>query len=100
MIGATAVAAAAALGTGVASAGSDDATTEHPITGEVRARAEAVAVAFTHGGTVTGTEEGDEESLYEIEVTRADGSQVDVQLDGALTVVGSKVDGDTSTDGP
>ncbi len=29
---------------------------------------------------VTGTEVGDEESYYEVEVTKADGSQVDVQL--------------------
>ena len=42
---------------------------------------------------MTGTESGDEESLYEVEVTRADGSQVDVQLDKAFNVVGSKDDG-------
>ena len=42
---------------------------------------------------MTGTESGDEESLYEVEVTRADGSQVDVQLDKSFKVVGSKDDG-------
>ena len=51
------------------------------------------ALASTGGGQVTGTEVGDEESLYEVEVTRADGSQVDVQLDKAFKVVGSKDDG-------
>ena len=35
---------------------------------------------------------GDEESYYEVEVTRADGSQVDVQLDRGFDVVGAKAD--------
>ena len=35
---------------------------------------------------------GDEESYYEVEVTRADGSQVDVQLDRGFNVVGQKAD--------
>jgi hypothetical protein len=36
---------------------------------------------------VTDTEVGDEESYYEVEVTRDDGSQVDVQLDRDFNVV-------------
>lgn len=36
---------------------------------------------------MTGTEVGDEESYYEVEVTLADGSQVDVQLDRAFRFV-------------
>ena len=41
---------------------------------------------------------GDEESYYEVEVTRADGSQVDVQLDRDFKVVGAEGDNDTSED--
>ena len=41
---------------------------------------------------MTGSEVGDEESYYQVEVTRDDGSQVDVQLDRNFTVVGSKTD--------
>jgi hypothetical protein len=41
---------------------------------------------------VTDTEVGDEESYYEIEVTRDDGSQVDVQLDRSFQVVGDEAD--------
>ena len=41
---------------------------------------------------MTGTEVGDEESFYEVEVTLADGSQVDVQLDESFDVVGSESD--------
>ena len=49
-------------------------------------------MAFTGGGTVTATEVGDEESLYEVEVTLADGSQVDVQLDQNFAVVDNKTE--------
>jgi hypothetical protein len=42
---------------------------------------------------VTGTEVGDEESYYEVEVTLDDGTQVDVQLDKGFRVVGSEADG-------
>ncbi|HEU5301181.1 MAG TPA: hypothetical protein VFW06_02970 [Acidimicrobiia bacterium] len=41
---------------------------------------------------MTGTEIDDEESSYEIEVRRADGAQVDVQLDRSFDVVGEKAD--------
>ena len=94
-----AVAAAVAGGAGVASAagGSDDAA-EGPdaaITGDALQRAEEAALAETGGGRVTGTEVEDEESYYEVEVTREDGSQVDVQLDRDLVVVGSDADHET-----
>lgn len=96
IIGVTAVAAAAAFGTGIAIAGSDDEATERPITGEARDKAVAAALEYTHGGRITGTEVGDEESLYEVEVTKADGSQVDVQLDEGFKVVGDKVDDESN----
>jgi hypothetical protein len=35
---------------------------------------------------------GDEESYYQVEVTRADGSQVDVQLDRGFNLVGQSSD--------
>jgi hypothetical protein len=95
-------AALVAVGTGVAGAQPDDGE-GNPITGDALAKASAAALAFTGGGTVTSTEVGDEESLYEVEVTRADGSQVDVQLDEAFVVVGSKsevVGSDTEPDAP
>ena len=43
---------------------------------------------------MTETEAGDEEGAYEVEVTRADGSQVDVHLDTDFTVIGQEDDGD------
>jgi hypothetical protein len=84
-------AAAVAIGTGIATAQPDDGEGT-PITGEALTKASQAALAFTGGGTVTATEVGDEESLYEVEVTKADGSQVDVQLDENFVVVSSKTD--------
>jgi uncharacterized membrane protein YkoI len=83
---------AAGAGTAVAAGGDDDAT-DTPITGAALDQAKAAALAHTGGGKVTGTEIGDEESYYEVEVTLADGSQVDVQLDKSFGVVGSENDG-------
>ena len=55
-------------------------------------RASAAALAYTGGGRVTETEEGDEDSYYEVEVTLPDGRQVDVQLDKDFNVVDSMPD--------
>jgi uncharacterized membrane protein YkoI len=63
------------------------------IGGSALDKASAAALASTGGGQVTETEVGDEESYYEVEVTRDDGSQVDVQLDRDFNVVGSSADG-------
>ena len=93
-------AAAAALvigGAGVALAGSDDDATERPIEGAALQQATDAALAETGGGEVTGTEVGDEDSYYEVEVTLDDGSQVDVQLDEQFAVVSA--DADSESDG-
>ena len=78
----------AATGITMATAGNDD--TDTPISGDALQRATAAALAHTGEGRVTETEVGDEESLYEVEVTLDDGSQVDVQLDEQFKVVGSE----------
>jgi uncharacterized membrane protein YkoI len=98
-----AVAAVAALGAGgaaiaTAAGGGDDDGTEKAISGGALDRASQAALAHTGGGEVTDTEVGDEESYYEVEVTRADGSQVDVQLDRDFQVVGAEGDSDRSED--
>jgi hypothetical protein len=91
-----AVLALAAGGAGVALAGggAEDAAEgpDVPIEGSALDQASAAALDATGGGSVTGTETGDEESYYEVEVTRDDGSQVDVQLDRDFQVVGESAD--------
>ncbi len=95
------VAVAAVVGLGAAAAAVAEATgagddREAPITGHALDRATAAALAHTGQGRVTGTEVGDEDSYYEVEVTLDDGSQVDVQLDEKFDVVGSEGDDDTT----
>ena len=85
-------------GAGAALAGSDDDATDRPIDGPALEQAEDAALAETGGGTVTETEVGDEESLYEVEVTLDNGDQVDVQLDEDFTVVGTKTESGADDD--
>jgi hypothetical protein len=99
LVGGALVAAVIAGGAGIAvatGAGGDD--NEQPISGAALERASAAALAHTGEGRVTETEAGDEESLYEVEVTLDDGSQVDVQLDAEFNVVGSEGDDDRGED--
>jgi uncharacterized membrane protein YkoI len=93
LISGAAAAVLAAGGTGIAiGAGGDDDATEKPITGNALDQASAAALEHTGGGQVTGTEVGDEESYYEVEVTLDDGGQTDVQLDRSFNVVGDEAD--------
>jgi hypothetical protein len=101
LITGTVIAAIAAGGVAIAGAtggGDDDDGGDRPITGTALDRARSAALEHTGGGRVTETEVGDEESRYEVEVTRADGSQVDVQLNRDFDVVGSEGDDDRGED--
>jgi uncharacterized membrane protein YkoI len=94
VIAALVVGIGAAVGGGTAlAAGGDDDATDTPITGSALQQAKAAALAHTGQGKVTGTEVGDEESYYEVEVTLNDGSQIDVQLNRSFDIVGSENDG-------
>ena len=93
-----AIAAVAVLGAGGAAiagaaGGESDDSGERAISGRALDRASAAALEETGGGKVTETEAGDEEGAYEIEVTRSDGSQIDVHLDRDFNVL-SSVDDD------
>lgn len=102
MIWLAALAAAAAAGVGgtvaAATTGGDDGA-GRPITGADLERAKAAALEHTGGGTVTGTEVGDEESRYEVEVRMDNGRSVDVQLDETFTVVGQEAEGSGEDEG-
>ncbi|HEX6300219.1 MAG TPA: hypothetical protein VF148_07130 [Acidimicrobiia bacterium] len=100
LVAAGAIAVLAVFG-GVAMAGGDDSTedaAERPdvaITGNAYDAASQAALDHLGQGQVTDTEVGDEESYYEVEVTRDDGSQVDVQLDEDFNVVGDEQENET-----
>ena len=99
------IAAAAAMlllvGAGVAYAtgsGDDDSSEQQKATEPGIEKAKSVALEQTNGGRVTGTEVGDEEGYYEVEVTLSDGRQVDVHLDQAFKVLSTLGDSDTAGD--
>jgi uncharacterized membrane protein YkoI len=103
LIAAAVIAVLATGGAAIAGATGDDDRGERgddrAITGSALDRASEAALKATGGGKVTETEVGDEESHYEVEVTKADGSQTDVQLDRSFRVVGSETDHEDGGDG-
>ena len=88
------LAAAGSTAGAVAATGDSDAA----ITGPARDHAERVALATVGSGHVTGTEAGDEEGYYQVEVTKDDGTQVDVNMDKNFNVVKTKVDRESAND--
>jgi Peptidase propeptide and YPEB domain len=84
--GLVAVAALALGGAAIANARMGD--DGEPLRGATLERASAEALKAAGGGRVTETEHDSEDgATYEVEVTKADGSQVDVRLDESFNVV-------------
>ena len=86
--------------------GADDnsADSEERLTGLDAQKAKSAAIAAV-GGTLTGIERDDgygTSGVYEVEVTRNDGSELEVHLDGDYDVVGKEADedGPNDVDGP
>ncbi len=97
VVGASLALAAGGAGAAIAAGGEDQA--EGPdvaISGSALDQASAAALAAAGGGKVSGTEKGDEESYYEVEVTLDGGSQVDVQLDRGFNVVSQSADSENN----
>jgi uncharacterized membrane protein YkoI len=96
LIAAAALAIVLLVGAGVAyatgSSGGDDSSEQQVTGGAGIEKARSVALDYTNGGQVSGTEIGDEEGYYEVEVTRDDGSQVDVHLDRDFNVLSTPAD--------
>ncbi len=97
------VALGGAGGIAYANGGADS---EESLTGPDAQKAKSAAIAEVGGGTVTEVERDDGDGtsggVYEVEVKRDDGSQVEVHLDGDYNVVGQQADedGPTDKDGP
>jgi hypothetical protein len=69
------------------------------LTGTTLQRASAAALKATGGGRVTETEHDSEDgATYEVEVTKTDGSQVDVRLDESFDVIIVEGDGEENGD--
>jgi uncharacterized membrane protein YkoI len=92
---AAAVAMLVALGAGIAYA--NRAGSEEQLTGLDAEKAKSAAIAAVGGGTVTEVERDDDgygPGVFEVEVTRDDGTQVEVHLDGDYNVVSQQADED------
>jgi uncharacterized membrane protein YkoI len=98
IIAAGAALVALALGGAALAGASSGGDSEKAISGNALDQASAAALAHTGGGKVTDTEVGDEEGYYEVEVTRADGSQVDVHLNQDFKVLSQVSDEDHAGD--
>ena len=79
------------LGAGVAYATGSDEDSSTRAGGAGIDKAKSVALEQVNG-RVTGTEVGDEEGYYEVEITRENGSQVDVHLDKNFNVLATPAD--------
>jgi hypothetical protein len=86
------------LTAGVAIAAGGGGGDDKPLTGTTLDKARAAALAHTGGGTVVETEGGDEGAAYGVEIRLADGSQVEVSLDGNFDVIGQEADEDGPND--
>jgi len=92
------IAALAAGGAGIAQAVGGG--SEQPVTGPAAEQAKAAALEAAGGGTVTEIEGQDDDGagVYEVEVRRADGTQVEIHLDAQFQEVGRAADDDTGSE--
>jgi len=94
LVGAAALLLAGVAGTAAAVAGGDDG--DGTVMGPEADRATAAALEITRGGTANAVERDSEDgATWEVEVTRPDGTTVDVRLDEHLRLV--VVDGDSES---
>ncbi len=80
------------VGAGVAYASGSSGDGSEQSTGTGMEQAKSVALEHVNG-RVTATEFQDEEGYYEVEITKPDGSQVDVHLDKNYNVIDAQSDG-------
>lgn len=93
VVAAAAAVLAVAAGAGIAQAVSGS---EEPVTGPAADRAAEAALDAAGGGSVLEIERQDDDGsgIYEVEVRREDGSEVEVHLDAQFQPVGTVADDD------
>lgn len=86
-------------GVAVAATGGGGSETDATVTGADADRAVAAAVASTGGGKPGAVErDGESGATYEVEVTKPDGTTVDVRLNDTFGVVSSAADTESTVD--
>jgi hypothetical protein len=97
MIGASVAAVAVAVAAGAAVANASASDGEGGVTGPEADKAIEAALDETGGGTANSVELDNEDgATWEVEVTRPDGTTVDVRLDDNFAVVVVEGDGDSA----
>ena len=96
MVGAGLAVAVVLGGAGTVLAGNAD--DDAQLTGDDRDKAVAAAKAHVGEGEVTDTEVGDDGAAYGVEILKADGAQVEVNLDRDFKVIGTEADDDSGSD--
>ncbi|MFJ9712707.1 peptidase [Streptomyces sp. NPDC101234] len=78
-------------------AGDTDDKTEPPLTGDVKTKAEAAALAAYPGTVVKSEEDAEKPGMYAVEVKQADGTSIEVYLDKSYKVTDTKKEGTEET---
>ncbi|WP_333760577.1 peptidase [Streptomyces sp. IBSBF 2390] len=79
-------------------AGDTDDKKEPPLTGEVKQKAEAAAVAAYPGTVLKSEEDAEKPGMYAVEVKKKDGTTVEVYLDKSFKVTDTKQEGTEETE--
>ncbi|MGW2980703.1 PepSY domain-containing protein [Streptomyces humidus] len=80
-------------------AGDADDKKEPPLTGDVKQKAEAAALAAFPGTVVKSEEDAEKPGMYAVEVKQADGTSVEVYLDKSFKVSDTKKEGTEEAEG-
>ncbi|PWI10206.1 peptidase [Streptomyces sp. NWU339] len=83
---------------GAEAAGDTDDKEEPPLTGDIKQKAEAAALAAYPGTVVKSEEDAEKPGMYGVEVKQADGTTVEVYLDKSFKVTDTKQEGTEEED--
>lgn len=81
-----------------AAGGAADDKKEPPLTGDVKQKAEAAALAAYPGTVVKSEEDAEKPGMYAVEVKQADGTSIEVYLDKSFQVTDTKKEGTEEAD--
>jgi uncharacterized membrane protein YkoI len=81
-----------------AAGGDTDDKKEPPLTGDVKQKAEAAALAAYPGTVLKSEEDAEKPGMYAVEVKQSDGSSIEVYLDKSFKVTDTKKEGTEEAD--
>ncbi|PKW05171.1 hypothetical protein SAMN05428944_7835 [Streptomyces sp. 1222.5] len=79
-------------------AGDTDDKKEPPLTGDIKQKAEAAALAAYPGTVLKSEEDAEKPGMYAVEVKKEDGTSVEVYLDKSFKVTDTKQEGTEETE--